>query len=99
MLVADRLTLLRQGYCVMTRSWFDEYSKIVILSPICLLSVSLIQEVSTISDFQVAVDIDSLEPEIQAIMAQEPTVLPAWDPMGALAQFGVDQSSTAPAKL
>ncbi len=50
---------------------------------------------------QVAVDIDSLEPEIQAIMAQEPTVLPAWDPMGALAQFesGFEQSSTAPAKL
>ena len=46
------MILLRQGYCVMTRSWFDEYSKIVTLSPICLLSVSLIQEVSLFQIFK-----------------------------------------------
>ena len=83
----------------MTRSWFDEYSNNSDTFS-DLFAVRLANPRSiTISDFQVAVDIDSLEPEIQAIMAQEPTVLPAWDPMGALAQFGVDQSSTAPAKL
>ena len=36
-------------------------------------------------NFQVAVDIDMLSPEIAVIMAQTPTSLPAWDPMGALA--------------
>lgn len=36
-------------------------------------------------NFQVAVDIDLLEPELTEILAQDPVVLPAWDPMGALA--------------
>jgi len=82
----------------MTRSWFDEYNFQV--STGSLFAVNQVPEHCLVTrTVQVAVDIDSLEPEIQAIMAQEPTVLPAWDPMGALAQFGVDQSSTAPAKL
>ena len=32
-----------------------------------------------------AIDIDLLEPELTQILAQQPVVLPAWDPMGALA--------------
>ena len=36
-------------------------------------------------NFQVAIDIDLLEPELTQILAQQPVVLPAWDPMGALA--------------
>jgi bleomycin hydrolase len=36
-------------------------------------------------NFQVAVDIDLLAPELIEILGQEPVVLPAWDPMGALA--------------
>ena len=35
--------------------------------------------------FEIAVRRDRLPPELQAALAQEPIVLPAWDPMGALA--------------
>ncbi|ABY24456.1 aminopeptidase C [Renibacterium salmoninarum ATCC 33209] len=35
--------------------------------------------------FEVAVDRTKLSPELQAALAKEPIVLPAWDPMGALA--------------
>jgi bleomycin hydrolase len=36
-------------------------------------------------NFQVAVDIELLTPQLIEILGQEPVVLPAWDPMGALA--------------
>ena len=52
-------------------------------------------------NFQVAVDIDLLAPELIEILAQEPVVLPAWDPMGALAG-GVEEvfcGSTVSSKL
>ena len=52
-------------------------------------------------NFQVAVDIDLLAPELTEILAQEPVVLPAWDPMGALAG-GVEEvfcGSTVSSKL
>jgi bleomycin hydrolase len=35
--------------------------------------------------FEVAVRRDALPAELQAALDQEPIVLPAWDPMGALA--------------
>ncbi|MGI8699606.1 MAG: aminopeptidase C [Nocardioidaceae bacterium] len=35
--------------------------------------------------FEIAVRRDRLDPELQAALDQEPIVLPAWDPMGALA--------------
>lgn len=36
--------------------------------------------------FEVVVDKNTLSPELQAALAAEPLVLPAWDPMGALAR-------------
>ncbi len=36
--------------------------------------------------FEIAVRRDSLSPELQAALDTEPVVLPAWDPMGALAR-------------
>ena len=35
--------------------------------------------------FEVAVHVDDLPEELRAVIAEEPTHLPAWDPMGALA--------------
>ena len=35
--------------------------------------------------FEIAVRRDRLPQELQAALEQEPIVLPAWDPMGALA--------------
>ncbi|AJT41941.1 aminopeptidase C [Psychromicrobium lacuslunae] len=36
--------------------------------------------------FEIAVDKNKLSPELQAALAEQPLVLPAWDPMGALAR-------------
>ncbi|NYE95559.1 bleomycin hydrolase [Psychromicrobium silvestre] len=36
--------------------------------------------------FEVAVDKNKLSPELQAALAEPPIILPAWDPMGALAR-------------
>lgn len=36
--------------------------------------------------FEIAVRRDALPPELQDALTQDPTVLPAWDPMGALAR-------------
>ena len=36
--------------------------------------------------FEIAVRRDALPADLQAALEQEPTVLPAWDPMGALAR-------------
>lgn len=36
--------------------------------------------------FEIAVRRDRLDPELQRALAQDPVVLPAWDPMGALAR-------------
>ena len=35
--------------------------------------------------YQIAIDVGSLSTEHAALLETEPTVLPAWDPMGSLA--------------
>eukprot|EP01051_Picozoa_sp_SAG22_P006325 SAG22_NODE_408_length_10942_cov_6.157429_10_plen_55_part_00 len=35
--------------------------------------------------YQIAVDVSMLAPDVAAVLEQAPAVLPAWDPMGALA--------------
>lgn len=37
--------------------------------------------------YEVVVDKKLLSPDVLDVMQQEPTVLPAWDPMGSLASF------------
>lgn len=51
----------KNGYYVMSDSWFDQYM------------------------YQVVVDKKFIPQEILSVLDQEPTILPAWDPMGSLA--------------
>lgn len=37
--------------------------------------------------YEIVVDKKFLHPDVLDVMQQEPTALPAWDPMGSLASF------------
>lgn len=47
--------------------------------------------------YQIAVEIDMLAPDVAAVLTQQPEILPAWDPMGALAVCTVPVDTAAPA--
>lgn len=72
--------------------WLNIYINIISLTVdwFSLLSVSigyLIMTDDWFSEYvyEVVVDKKYLAPEVLEVMQQEPIVLPAWDPMGALA--------------
>ena len=82
------------GYFVMTDDWFTQFNYQARVLLFCLRR-RIVEITCFLTRAQVVVDKSMLDAATLAALDQDPVVLPAWDPMGALAHGSTAEEALA----